>query len=198
MKKLKGIVLCCFLLFKPIVAIAYIPALPPYAPPPIDLPIQNITQQTSVWCWAAVTQQIMLFKQGPAATPPQCGLVSIAHGANPNYCCSNLRNCAVTGDIRKIQQLLYYFNGSASSYAPPTDPMTLYQTLAQGQPVIMELSQTYHGITHVVIIRGMGFAQTPMGIIPMLHINDPMSHYTQPVPFQKLAPLWKSSIVVHN
>lgn len=198
MRSLKIIILFFCLLLKPILSTAYTPAMPPYAPPPIDLPIQNISQQTTVWCWAAVAQQIIHYKHGPAKTMSQCQLVAIANNTNPNYCCFNYNNCAVTGDTNKIQQLLYYFGGSASSYAPPTDPMTLYNTLAQGKPVIIELSQLYQGMTHVVVVRGMGFAQTPMGIIPVLHINDPMSRYTQPVPFHQIAPLWKSAIVIHN
>lgn len=200
MKFLKITFILLMLLLKPLSTFAYVytPVMPPFAPPPIDLPIQNIPQQTPVWCWAAVAQQIMLFKNGPANTPPQCGLVAAANGINPNYCCFNFGNCAVTGDAAKIQQLLYHFGGSASSYAPPADPMTLYNTLAQGRPVIIELSQPYQGMTHVVVVRGMGFAQTPMGIMPVLHINDPMSYYTQPVPFSQIAPLWKSAIVVHN
>ncbi|PKF33389.1 papain-like cysteine protease family protein [Acinetobacter proteolyticus] len=200
MKYLKAIFILLILVIKPIPTFAYIPAMPPLAPPPIDLPIKNIPQETHVWCWAAVVQQIMLFKKGPANTPPQCGLVAAANGVNPNYCCANLGNCAVTGDASKIQKLLYYFNGSATTYTFPANPMALYQTLAQGQPVIIELSQPYLGMTHVVVVRGMGFAQTSFGIVPVLHINDPMGHpgYTQPVPFDQIAPLWKSAIVVHN
>ncbi|QQC82822.1 hypothetical protein I9054_011270 [Acinetobacter bereziniae] len=186
--------------FKSFASHAYLPAMPPMAPPPIDLPIQNIPQETNVWCWAAVVQQIMLFKNGPFNTPPQCSLVAVANNINPNYCCANLGNCAVTGDALKIQQLLSYFNGSATTYTFPANPMALYQTLAQRKPVIIELSQPYKGMTHVVVVRGMGFAQTPMGIIPVLHINDPMGkpNYTQPVPFNQIAPIWKSAIVVHN
>lgn len=198
MKYIKATIIVLLLLIKSVSTFAYTPAMPPLAPPPVDLPIQNISQQTPVWCWAAVAQQILFFKNGPANTPPQCGLVAMSKGINPNYCCINFNNCAVTGNASIIQQLLYYFGGSASSYAPPTDPMTLYNTLAQGKPVIIELSQPYQGMTHVVVVRGMGFAQTPMGIIPVLHINDPMSYYTQPVPFSQIAPLWKSAIVVHN
>ena len=40
-------------------------------PPPVDIPIQNIHQETPVWCWAAVAQQIILGIRGPANTPPQ-------------------------------------------------------------------------------------------------------------------------------
>ena len=198
MKFYKIFLVILLLALKPISAFAYQPALPPIAPKPVDIPIQNTPQQTNVWCWAAVAQQIIMYKHGIANTLPQCGLVATSNGVNPNYCCFNFNNCAVTGDVSKIQHLLYYFGGSASSYAAPTDPMTLYQTLAQGKPVIMEISQPYQGMTHVIVIRGMGFAQTPMGIIPMLHVNDPMSYYTQPVPFYQLAPLWKSAIVIHN
>ena len=54
------------------------------------------------------------------------------------------------------------------------------------------------GMSHVIVIRGMFFQTTPMGVIPMLIVNDPMNQYTQPVPYAQLAPLWQSAIVVHN
>ncbi len=57
-------------------------------PAPVDIPIQNLTQETEVWCWAAVAQQIILASQGPQATPPQCALVAMANGAAPEACCS--------------------------------------------------------------------------------------------------------------
>ena len=47
-------------------------------PPPVDLGIQNIPQETPLWCWAAVAQQIIFALRGPNGTPHQCGLVAIA------------------------------------------------------------------------------------------------------------------------
>lgn len=61
-------------------------------PQTINLPIQNIMQETKVWCWAAVAQQIILSRQGPTKTPPQCALVAMANGAHPSVCCSGMGN----------------------------------------------------------------------------------------------------------
>ena len=175
-------------------------AFPP--PPPVDIPIQNIPQQTEVWCWAAVAQQIIHFKNGPMNTPAQCAMVALSKNAPIPYCCSNFNNCATTGSLTEIQALLSYFGGSFSSYSPPADPMSLYYTLAQNKPVIMQISTVPpgfpSGMNHVIVIRGMFFQTTPMGVIPILIVNDPMNQYTQPVPYAQLAPLWQSAIVVHN
>ncbi len=99
-------------------------AFPP--PPPVDIPIQNIPQQTEVWCWAAVAQQIIHFKNGPMNTPAQCAMVALSKNTHIPYCCSNFNNCATTGSLTEIQALLSYFGGSFSSYSPPADPMSLY------------------------------------------------------------------------
>ncbi|MEN8390706.1 papain-like cysteine protease family protein [Acinetobacter indicus] len=173
-------------------------ALPPLAPPPVDIPIQNIPQETDVWCWAAVAQQIIAAKKGIHITPNQCSLVAISNGAPPAHCCMNYELCKVPGSITQIQNLLLYFGGSFSGLAPPADPMTLYHTLAMGKPVIMSIKSHYSTIGHVIVIRGMGFVQTPMGIVPMLHVNDPMNRFTQAIPFNQLAPMWQAAIVVHT
>ena len=164
--------------------------------PTVDLPIQDITQQTPVWCWAAVSQQIIMASRGPQQTPPQCALVAIANNADPQICCNQQdRRCLRTGSIPQIQGLSSRFGGRASNYAPPTDPLTLYRTLAQGHAVIIGVS-VGQGQGHVVVARGMSFVQTQEGWQPMVHINDPMAYYTQPVPFQQIARAWVAAIVI--
>lgn len=165
-------------------------------PPPVDLPIQNIPQETQVWCWAAVAQQIILATHGPQATPPQCALVARAYGQHPNTCCANPANCTVTGQLPQIQGLIAEYGGRHSSVQHPTDPMTLYQTLAAGKAIIMAVkSSPFSG--HVVVLRGMAWMPTPFGTMePMLIINDPMAYYTQPVPFSQIAQIWEQAIVI--
>ena len=163
--------------------------------PPVDLPIRDLRQETDVWCWAAVAQQIIMASRGPQETPPQCALVAIANGANPEFCC-NAPNpqCVRTGSIPQIQGLIAQFGGRASTYAPPTDPLTLYRTLALGHAVIIGVAGQGGG--HVVVARGMSFQQTPYGWEPLVHINDPMAFYTQPVPYRQFAQAWRAAIVV--
>jgi hypothetical protein len=166
-------------------------------PPPIDLGIENIPQQTSVWCWAAVSQQIIMAIRGYRNTPSQCALVAIANNANPQMCCNNPRNCMVTGSLQQIQMLIAYFGGHYSSIAPPANnPMVIYNTLASGRAIIMAVqSSPYSG--HVVVIRGMAWIPSQFGFQPVLYINDPMSFFTQPVPFQNIIGYWQTAIIVY-
>lgn len=172
------------------------PAARSQLPPPVDLGIQNILQETDVWCWAAVAQQIIVAVRGPGGTPPQCALVAMASNLHPAVCCQNYAACRRTGQLHEIQNLILAFGGRYSSLAQPADPMTLYQTLAMRRAVIMAVqSSPYSG--HVVVIRGMAWVPTPMGVQPVLYINDPMSYFTQPVPFASIAQYWQSAIVVN-
>lgn len=166
-------------------------------PSSVDIQIQNIPQETNVWCWVAVAQQIILASRGQSNTPQQCALVATANGAHPAACCNQYNPaCVTTGSIPQIQNLIQYFGGRTSSYAPPTDPMTLYRTLASGRAVIVQL-RTGQSSAHVVVVRGMSFLPGPQGIQPVLHVNDPMAIFTQPVPYVQIAPIWMSAIVVN-
>jgi hypothetical protein len=160
----------------------------------VDLGIVNITQDTQIWCWAAVSQQIIYWKKG--VSPKQCELVAIANNANPNICCYNYQQCMVAGGLNQIQNLLAYFGSSYSSLAPPTTPDVLYNTLKGGKAIILQLQLTpYMG--HVVVLRGMDWVQTQNGLQPVLLINDPMNHFTQPILFENIIRYWKTAIVVY-
>jgi hypothetical protein len=166
-------------------------------PPPVDMPIQNIRQEAEMWCWVAVAQQIILASRGPAATPAQCALVAIANNAPPAVCCSAYNPaCDRPGGIPQIQGLIAQFGGHYSIYTQPADAMTLYRTLASGHPVIVQI-RTGPNMGHVIVVRGMSFMLTPMGVVPLLHVNDPMQMYTQPVPFAQIAPIWMGAIVIN-
>lgn len=166
------------------------------AQPPVDWQVQNIQQETQVWCWAAVSQQIILARVGPARTPPQCALVAMANNTPPPFCCSGFNpQCVIPGSIPQIQFLIQQFGMTYTRFAPPTDPMTLYNTLRAGNVIILQV-QTGAMSNHVIVLRGMYFQPTPTGPMPMLIINDPMSHFTQPMPYQQIVPSWRSAIIV--
>ena len=97
--------------------------------------------------------------------------------------------------MQQIQDLIAQFGGRPTSLAQPTDPMTLYGALAQGRPVILAL-RSGQGSGHVVVVRGMSFVQTDNGVEPVLHVNDPMAFYTQPVAFRDIVAVWSEAIVV--
>ena len=164
-------------------------------PAAVDLPIQNLPQETGVWCWAAVSQQIIMATYGPQATPPQCALVARAYGQHPDSCCQMPQNCTVTGTLTQIQGLIGEFGGRYSSIVPPTDPMTVYNTLAAGKAIIMAVKASPNA-GHVIVIRGMFWEPTASGVQPFLVVNDPMSYFTQPIAFSALAQHWEAAIVI--
>lgn len=165
-------------------------------PQPVDLRIQNIPQETQVWCWAAVAQQIIVALNGRRNAPSQCEMVALANNASPQLCCNFPQQCLVTGSLQQIQGLIAHYGGRYSSIAPPADPMVIYNTLVSGRAIIMAVQSTpYSG--HVVVIRGMRWVPTQFGLQPELLINDPMSYFAQSVPFRNIAAFWQAAIVVY-
>jgi Papain-like cysteine protease AvrRpt2 len=165
-------------------------------PPVVDLGIINIPQQEPEWCWLAVSEQIIRWKRG-GQSPLQCQMASLADNFPPGVCClppnpAIAQICGRGGALPEIQALIARFGATFSQITPPTDPMTLYQILRAGHPVIVALQETpYAG--HVVVVRGMDWLAGG----PVLFVNDPMSYFTQPVPFQSLVFLhWDAGIIV--
>ena len=168
------------------------------APPAINLGVLNLPQEGPVWCWVAVARQIIAWKhQDLAMAPEQCALVAMSNNAPPAACCLQMNPaCNITGSIQQIQDLILNFGASYSSIAPPAHPMVLYHTLASGRPIILQI-ESGPGTAHVVVLQGMTWYYTPSGPRAMLHINDPMNIYPVPVPFEDIASIWMSAIVVN-
>ena len=175
-------------------AVLVLPASPGNAQE-VMLDVPNVMQETPVWCWAAVSEQIITWSQGPGRSPPQCALVAMANGAPPTTCCNPNPSCIRTGSMQQIQALLGTFGGRASALAPPTDPMTLFRTLAAGSPVILHV-RSGQSSSHVVVLRGMRIVTGPMGPRALLLVNDPMAHYPSAVPFEQLVGVWLEALVV--
>jgi hypothetical protein len=160
------------------------------SPPPVDLGIRNIRQETDVWCWAAVAQQVIVKRRG--RSPPQCALVAMVHGRYPSYCCPHYERCAVPGSLAQIQTLIRNFGQRSSSLGPPTDAMTLYRTLRAGHPIILAVRNSpYSG--HVVVLTGMTWVAGEA----VLHINDPLEVVPARLTWRALLPRWRAAIVVY-
>ena len=163
----------------------------------VMLPIENTPQETVVWCWAAVAQQIVHSLNLPVGTPPQCHMVATALNAPPNFCCNQFNRfngnptCRTTGSLKQIQWLIGYFGGQSSVLAPPAHPNVLFETLRQGRAIILHIRSSLN-TTHVVVLRGMSFDWGE----PLLYINDPIYYFTQPIPFSQLMGIWVDAIVV--
>ena len=162
-------------------------------PPPVDLGIRNIMQDTDVWCWAAVAQQVIVKRKG--RSPPQCALVAMVHGRYPSFCCPHYDRCAVPGSLKQIQVLIRNFGQRATSISPPTDAMSLYRNLRAGNPIILAVRNSpYSG--HVVVLTGMSWVQGARGPEAVLHVNDPLEVIPARLTFRDLLPRWLAAIVV--
>jgi len=163
-------------------------------PPPVDLGIRNIRQETDVWCWAAVAQQVITKRKGQS--PPQCALVAMVHGRYPSHCCPHYERCAVPGSLGQIQTLIRNFGQRSSTLGPPTDAMTLYRTLRAGHPIILAIRDSpYSG--HVVVLTGMTWTNGAAGPEAVLHVNDPLMVIPSRLAWRNLLPRWRAAIVVY-
>ncbi len=163
-------------------------------PPPVDLGIRNIMQDTDVWCWAAVAQQVIVKRRGKS--PPQCALVAMVHGRYPSFCCPHYERCAVSGSLRQIQTLIRNFGHRTTTLSAPSNAMSLYRTLRQGHPIIMALRNSQ--VTgHAVVLTGMTWTEGPKGPEAVLHVNDPLRVLPNRLAYSALAPRWQAAIVVY-
>ncbi len=163
-------------------------------PPPVDLGIRNIMQDTDVWCWAAVAQQVIVKRKGKS--PPQCALVAMVHGRFPSFCCPHYERCAVAGSLRQIQTLIRNFGQRTTTLSPPTDAMSLYRTLRAGHPIILAIRNSQF-TGHVVVLTGMTWVAGANGPEALLHVNDPLRVIPSRLPFRALVPRWQAAIVVY-
>lgn len=163
--------------------------------PPVDLGIRNIPQETDVWCWAAVAQQVIVKRKG--TSPPQCALVAMVHGRYPSFCCPHYERCAVAGSLGQIQKLIRNFGQRSSALGPPTDAMSLYRNLRAGRPIILAIRNSpYSG--HVVVLTGMSWVNGANGRPEaVLHVNDPLQVIPARLTWRALLPRWQAAIVVY-
>ena len=170
------------------------PAAQAQMPPAVDLGIANIRQETDVWCWAAVAQQVIAKRKG--RSPPQCALVAMVHGRYPSFCCPHYDRCSVPGSLGQIQKLIRNFGQRSSALSPPTDAMSLYRNLRAGHPIILAVRNSpYSG--HVVVLTGMTWIQGAAGPEAVLHVNDPLQVIPARLPWRDLLPRWQAAIVVY-
>lgn len=162
----------------------------------INLPVPNIQQDTEVWCWAAVAEEIVLGVRGRKDTPRQCHMVAIAKNASPAVCCANFNACKITGGLEDIQRLILHFGGRPSSIQPPANPYVLFQTLQSGRPIILQINPSGMGMSHVVVLRGMDISNAPWGPRATLFINDPLIPNVVSVDFSQIVGIWQAAIVV--
>ena len=96
----------------------------------------------------------------------------------------------------QVQYLIKTYGGHSSHLISPSlDPLGIYVHLSNGQPLIFEV-RTTPAATHVVVVVGISFMHTQQGTVATLDVNDPMSSYTQQVPYSRIAPWVVRTLVI--
>lgn len=162
-------------------------------PPAVDLGIPNIRQQTKVWCWAAVAQQIIHRSRG--RSPRQCALVASAQGRRARDCCPGRPACVEEGTLAQIRGLIRRFGGLATEVIGPLDADSLYLLLRAGRPLILALRHSARS-GHVVVLTGLSWRHRGGALEAILHINDPIGSFPPRLPLRKLRNRWHATIVV--
>jgi hypothetical protein len=73
-------------------------------PPPLNLGIRNVLQETPVWCWVAVSQEIIEYTNG--SSPSQLELAALALNIPINQAQQNPQLCVRTESLQQIQFLI--------------------------------------------------------------------------------------------
>ena len=156
------------------------------------LKIRPISQQTPVWCWAAVSEMVLRYHRFPNLNPTgnyQCGIVGSLGGvcmANCGACVTTIRSTYQMSDvIANYQNLSDYFlvhhQGRHFDVSPARrlSPSEIVDEIDEGDPVVAGISpsgmETYYppGMSeHVVLI--IGYRESRRGF--QILVNDPMPY----------------------
>jgi hypothetical protein len=174
---------------------------------PVYIPVQNVSQQNPMWCWAAVSEQLVMYKKN--ISPKQCELATTGNRSAAANCCESSSICNAPGTLQQIQAVLNQFGIEYSAALPITDPNVLYNVLSRQHPVVVLLrSGRIPG--HCIVITGMSGpsqATVPNGefIDPMapsnsgqgnVYVNDPTGTYSQSMSFSTLVSLWSDGFIL--
>ena len=117
------------------------------------LPTQFVPQSTQVWCWAAVTTEVLNYF---GFAGDQCQIVSLTLSGytNNSFCCPFVIGgpCFRTGQLFEIQQALSLIGGIASSVTGPLTFQQIRSEINAGDPIIAAYLGSFSG--HVVVIFG--------------------------------------------
>ena len=162
-------------------------------PSPIDLAVPLVNQKTETWCWLAVAQMAMQYRNG--RSPEQCEMAPVDRASEKLNCCKSPSRCASTGTIEGIQKILSEAGNLRSAISGPINFGQLYNSIRQGNPVAIAYDSGEQKF-HVVIARGMKFYGTAESITPMVLVNDPMASEPLWIPYKRLQETWTSLLVI--
>lgn len=166
---------------------------------PIDLNIPHRTQETEMWCWAAVSEMVITHFVGASSTPPQKELARMALGMEPAPVWETAIPPAavVPHGAEFIRLMVKVLSRRASEWHPPCTAEELYANLYFGNPVILHLL-IGADTSHVVVVAGIRPAATS-GAFEVL-LNDPAPNIPGPfwAPFDVVAPAVIQHMIVYR
>ena len=151
--------------------------------PPVYVPVANVNQQSSGWCWAAVAEQILRWKKHKS--PKQCELVSEFGTDTKETCCSTPSVCSKPGNLQQLQLLFNQFGIQYSSLLPLPNSQSLYSILNDRAVIMFVQSSSIAG--HCIVIVGMDGGN--------VIVNDPTGTY-QTLPLETILSLWSVAIAI--
>lgn len=153
--------------------------------PPVFVPVQNITQQNPAWCWAAVTEQILMWQKH--SSPKQCDIVAQFAKELKDNCCENPSICNSPGSLNQIQVAFNKLGVKYSGLLPPPNYQSLYDVISSNHAIILAV-QSSRIVGHCIVIVGI----SEDGVI----INDPTGVYGQSLPLATIQSLWSAAIAI--
>ncbi len=155
----------------------------------IDLQVPRYTQQTHVWCWAAVVQMIAAHFIGEASTPSQKEIARMALGQpfDDRWARGIPDDAVMPHSAEFIRLMVKLLSRRVSDWFPPCSAEELYANLYFGNPVILHV-HTGGMTSHVIVVAGMR-PTDERGVFEVL-LNDPSRH----VP----GPFWARYDAVHS
>ena len=122
------------------------------------LAVPYVSQQTPVWCWAAVSEMVFRYYRRPGT---QCEILSAWFHFN---CCAAAQYCLSTASIQQIRETLGANGLRSTAVAGPVPFQVLAAEIDAGRPLILGYRGSFAG--HVVVLYGYDQANN-------VYIHDP-------------------------
>jgi hypothetical protein len=168
-------------------------------PPPVNINVPLIMQDSNTWCWLAVTEMILRTRQNQSLR--QCEILELWDRLPSGSCCVDRQSCSRSGiDLHEVAALLERFGRIYTRYSATIPPNTLYSLISAGLPVIVQIRKT-SGATHALVIRGLRFERDHSrenGWQMIIIFNDPQNTTPQEMPYSELVIGWLDSLVVER
>lgn len=163
-------------------------------PDPITLAIPHFEQETSYWCWAALVQQTIAWRN--FGRPDQCQIVGMANAAKeiqPFDCCTHKTDpgCNRPGNLPEIKAIIAAYGGRAESVSPPNSPEEVYNYLMNQKALICGIKYDANN-NHIYLVKGIYWTNGEA----ILVINDPATSAHRELPFKEARPTWMETLAV--